>query len=72
MGVQVGNVIEKEDGLHVITEITNGVISRTEKLEDYIMRVTFIHEYGEYRTIKEIIEKRCEMYLKSGIKIIKV
>ncbi len=71
MSVKVGNVIENKSGLHVITQITNGIVVDTEKLEDYIIRNAVVQEDGEWKTLKEVIERRCEMYLKSGIKVIK-
>lgn len=68
---KVGNVIENKSGLHVITEVINGIISDTEKLEEYVTNNALVQEDGEWKTIKEVIERRCTMYLKSGIKIIK-
>ena len=71
MTVKIGNVIENKNGLHVITQITNGTVADTEKLEDYIARNALVQEDGEWKTINEVIKERSDMYLKSGIEIIK-
>ncbi|EKU42422.1 hypothetical protein C518_2563 [Lysinibacillus fusiformis ZB2] len=71
MTVKIGNVIENKNGLHVITQITNGTVADTEKLEDYIARNALAQEDGEWKTINEVIKERSDMYLKSGIEIIK-
>ena len=71
MSVKIGNVIENKNGLFVITQISNGVVSDTERLEDYIAKNAFVQEDGEWKTIAEVIERRSNMYLKSGINVIK-
>lgn len=71
MTVKIGNVIENKNGFIVITQITNGTVANTEKLEDYIARNALIQEDGEWKTINEVIKKRSDMYLKSGIEVIK-
>jgi hypothetical protein len=71
MKPKIGNVIENKNGLYVITQITNGVVSDTVKLEDYIVNNAVVQEDEEWKTLKEVIERRCNMYLKSGVEIIK-
>jgi len=68
---KIGNVIENSSGMHVITQVTNGVVSDTEKLEDYIAKNALIEVEGEWVTIQDVIQTRCRMYLMSGIKLIK-
>lgn len=71
MKAEIGNVIENSSGMHVITQVTNGVVSDTEKLEDYITKNALVEVEGEWVTIQDVIQTRCRMYLKSGIKVIK-
>ena len=70
MSVKIGSVIKSTLGLYVVTHITDGMISKTEKLEDFIAKNTLVKEGGEWKTINEVVEKRCDMYLNSGIEII--
>ncbi|MCP1159317.1 hypothetical protein [Bacillus infantis] len=71
MAVKIGNVIKNKHGLFVITNVTDGVISHTEKLEDFISKNAIVKEDGEWKTLKDVIQRRSEMYLKSGVEIIK-
>lgn len=68
--MKVGNVIKNKSGLYVITRITNRNVSETEELEKYIIRNAMVKEDDEWKTISEVIAKRCLMYLDSGIEII--
>jgi|GEM_PF-2573645 len=68
---KIGDVIESSSGSHVITQVSNGVVSDTERLEDYIAKNALVEVGGEWVTIQEVIQTRCRMYLKSGIEVIK-
>lgn len=70
MTVKVGNVIKNKHGLFVITQVENGTVLDTESIEDYIINNAFVVEDGERKTIQEVIQRRSDMYLKSGIQII--
>lgn len=70
MTVKVGNVIKNKNGLFVITQVENGTVLDTESIEDYIINNAFVVEDGERKTIQEMIQRRSDMYLKSGIQII--
>lgn len=70
MTVKVGNVIKNKNGLFVITQVENGTVLDTESIEDYIINNAFVVEDGERKTIQEVIQRRSDMYLKSGIQII--
>lgn len=71
MKAEIGNVIENSSGMHVITQVINGVVSDTERLEDFIARNALVEVGGEWVAIHDVIQTRCRMYLKSGIKVIK-
>lgn len=70
MTVKVGNVIKNKQGLFVITQVENGTVLDTESIEEYIINNAFVVEDGERKTIQEVIQRRSDMYLKSGIQII--
>lgn len=68
--MKVGNVIVNKSGKHVITRITNGVVTETVELERYIIKNAMVMVGDECVTLESIINQRCDMYLKSGIEII--
>lgn len=68
--MKVGNVIVNKSGKHVITRITNGVVTETVELERYIIKNAMVMVGDEWVTLESIINQRCDMYLKSGIEII--
>lgn len=47
MSIKIGNVIKNDTGSYVITQITNGIVSDTEKLEDYIVKNAVVKDDGE-------------------------
>jgi len=72
MTIKVGNVIKNKNGLYVISEVLNGEVLDTEKLDDFIIKNALVQEDGEWKTIEEVIKRRSDMYLKSGIEVIKL
>ena len=68
---KIGDIIENKHGLFVITKLTHGIVSDTEKLEDYIVKNAFVKVDNEWITIQDVIQNRCKMYLESDIDIIK-
>jgi len=71
MTVKIGDIVDNKNGFFVITEIENGVATSVATLEDYIRKNALVQEDGEWKTINEVIQRRSDLYLKSGIKIIK-
>jgi hypothetical protein len=67
--IKVGSVISQDDKLYVITEINNH-FPKMERLEDFVSRHVIIEYDGEHRTLQEIIDIHCDIYL-AGKEIIR-
>lgn len=61
--MKIGSIISNENGLYVITEIVNGQVVSTEKLEDYIIKNVYVGFDGSLRTLKEIVDFHCDKYI---------
>ncbi|MBL4951105.1 hypothetical protein JK635_02470 [Neobacillus sp. YIM B02564] len=61
--MKIGTVIVNDTGNHVVTETTNGYVTKTEPLEQFISRSVIVEYKGECKTLREIIEIHCDEYL---------
>lgn len=66
--MKVGEVNVKDGKANVIVEIRSDGSCTTIPLEKYVMRNTTIKVDGEYLTIEELINERCESYM-NGVKV---
>lgn len=67
---KVGNIIKNRAGYWIITQVDQGVVNGTERLEDFIAKCTIVKDGEEFVTIQSVIEDRCDDYLNSGVEII--
>lgn len=61
--MKLGTVIDKDGELYVVTELTNGQVSKTEMLDRYMARNLVVNYAGESRTMHEIIQIYCDEHL---------
>ena len=66
MNMYLGKVVSTPDEnvYNVITEVTDNRVSKKEPLQDFIAKQIMIEYDGEYRSIKEVLDMRCEEYVK--------
>lgn len=56
-------VFQKDDEWHIVTELINGRVSKTEKLRDYVARSYIMEFKGELLTINEILNQLCQGFI---------
>jgi hypothetical protein len=61
--MKCGDVIFQEGKPHVITQIVDGLIVETERLEDYVMENTVIEHGGQKRTLFGLLHEYMADYL---------
>lgn len=68
--MKIGDILLENGKEYVIVGITNNCIVEKEELESYIARNALVQQEGEWVTIEELINQRCDMYrLTSGAKV---
>lgn len=60
---RIGDVIKIDDGLFVVTEMINEVVTGAQELEKYIIQNTMINVGDRHITLKEVIEEQSELFL---------
>lgn len=61
--MEIGDIIQNKSEVHVVTQITNGVVTDTERLVDYISKSVVVNFEGEMLTLHEIIQFKSGEYV---------
>ena len=65
MNTYLGKIVSTPDDnvYNVITEVTGSRVSKKEPLQDFVAKQIMIEYDGEFRSIKEVLDMRCEEYI---------
>ena len=65
MNMYLGKVVSTPDDnvYNVITVVTDNRVSKKEPLQDFVAKQIMVQYDGEYRSIKEVLDMRCEEYI---------